>query len=340
MVFLDFSSLFIQVAFGLKKRELMYSKNHLRTAFLSRLFALLKRFRRYGKLQILADSGKYWRAEIFAGYKKKRAVRRLQDDVDWDALHAAQDSIAAEMRENLPYALISVDGMEADDLIALSCRFHAPKNKRHLIISSDKDLTQLLREPNFSQWSVGKRSFLEYDPDAFKAHILRGDSSDSVPSIYFDDDRLIKSNGRRRLTDAKLKEVDISSVEKFRESYKNDPELERITANYRRNRALIDLRNIPYRFLPLFRKAAKEAQRNAKAAEANAETYLAKNNLLRKFQAIGERKEPNRPNGSKPRQTDQNCAKRRKEDFGDRKRRSFAPRRDLPPAQSDTKSES
>ncbi|MDR0664923.1 MAG: hypothetical protein LBF86_05315 [Helicobacteraceae bacterium] len=286
MLFLDFSSLFIQVAFGLKKQGLMYSKDRLRLAFLNRLFAIVARFHKYGKLHIFTDSGKYWRAEIFAGYKKKRAERRQNDDVDWDKLHNLQDSIIDEMRENLPYAIVSIDAMEADDLIAFACRFYAPKDKRHLIISSDKDLTQLLRAPNISQWSVGKRSFLTFDPHAFKAQLLRGDSSDSVPSIYLGDEYLIKSSGRRKLTDARLKEIDISSVESFRAYYKNDSELERITANYNRNRALIDLRRIPRKFLPLFRAALRTAQKTAKTSALNAERYLEKNNLLKKFRAL------------------------------------------------------
>ncbi|MDR2639762.1 MAG: hypothetical protein LBC09_08005 [Helicobacteraceae bacterium] len=307
MLLLDFSSLFIQSAFGLKKRGLIYSKDHLRSAFLSRLFAIIKRFSKYGKLHIFADSGKYWRVEIFAGYKKKRAERRQNDDVDWDKLHGLQDAIIDEMRENLPFAIVSIDTMEADDLIALACRFYAPKNKRHLIISSDKDLTQLLRAPNIGQWSVGKRSFLQYDPHAFKAQLLRGDSSDSVPSIYRGDEYLIKSSGRRKLTDARLKEVDISTLESFRAYYKNDSEIERITENYNRNRALIDLRCIPRRFLPLFRQALKTALERAESSALNADRYLEKHNLLKKFQAIKQYKEtPIAPPRKQPPKADQN----------------------------------
>ncbi|MDR2152179.1 MAG: hypothetical protein LBO72_05115 [Helicobacteraceae bacterium] len=292
MLLLDFSSLFIQAAFSLRKRGLLYSKDHLRSTFLSRLFVVCKRFRKYGKLHIFADSGKYWRVELFAGYKKKRAERRLSDDVDWDKLHSLQDSIIDEMRANLPYAIVSVDAMEADDLIALACRFYAPKNKRHLIISSDKDLTQLLRSPNISQWSAGKRSFLQFDPKAFKAQLLRGDSSDSVPSIYADEDYLIGSFGRRRLTDARLKDVDITSVETFRAYYKDDSEIERITANYIRNRTLIDLRCVPRKFFPLFHAALKAARQTAEQSAPNAESYLAKYNLLSKFKAIDAPKAP------------------------------------------------
>jgi hypothetical protein len=309
MLMLDFSSLFIQAAFGLRKRGLIYSKDHLRSTFLSRLFAINRRFSKYGKLHIFTDSGKYWRAEIFAGYKKKRAERRLQDGVDWDTLRGLQEAIIDEMRENLPFAVVRIDAMEADDLIALACRFYAQANKRHLIISSDKDLTQLLRASNISQWSVGKRSFLQFDPHAFKAQLLRGDSSDSVPSIYCGEGYLIKSSGRRKLTDARLKDVDISTLESFRAYYKNDSELERITENYNRNRALIDLRCIPRRFLPTFHKAIKTARKTAELSALNAERYLEKHNLLKKFQAIGEQSRP--PNApphrfAPPKKADQN----------------------------------
>ncbi|MDR2033026.1 MAG: hypothetical protein LBP89_00075 [Helicobacteraceae bacterium] len=286
MLLLDYSSLFIQCAFALRKRGQIYSERSLKIAFLSRLFALNKRFKRYGKVYIFADSGKYWRCEEFAGYKKKRAERRLTDDIDWDKLHNLQDTIAQEIRKNLPYAIMSIDALEADDLIALACRFYASKKGAHLIISSDKDLTQLLRSPNISQWSTGKHAFLQYDPKAFKAQLLRGDSSDSVPSIYFDGERLIESAGRRRLTDARLEQIDISSAESFRAYFKNDPEIESIAANYGRNRLLIDLNYIPRKFFPIFHKTLRQARQAAEIAAQNATEYLNEIGLLKKYQLI------------------------------------------------------
>jgi hypothetical protein len=319
MLLLDFSSLFIQAAFGLRKRGHIYSKRHLTIAFLSRLFAINKRFKRYGKPYIFADSGRYWRAEAYAGYKKKRAERRSQDGVDWDTLRALRDEIVGEIRQNLPYATLCVDNLEADDLIALACRFYAPRNKEHLIVSSDKDLTQLLRAPNVSQWSAGKRSFLKYDPDAFKAQLLRGDSSDSVPSVYFDGEYLIKSDGRRRLTDSRLKEIDITTLETFRLYFKDDPELERITANYLRNRLLIDLRLVPQKFLPIFRRELKEAQIAAENASARTEGYLSDLNLHAKFLATqSARNDENQREGNRPRRDNRAKQERNADREGER----------------------
>jgi hypothetical protein len=285
VILLDFSSLFIQVAFGLKKRGLIYSKDHLRNAFLSRIFALLRRFRRFGDLYIFTDKGDYWRADVFGGYKRRRAERRLIDDVDWDELHRLQNEIDAEMKENLPFPIVGVERLEADDLIAMACRFYAPRAKQHLILSSDKDLTQLLRSANINQYSIGGKSFLKYDSHAFKAHLLRGDNSDSIPSIYFDGEYLIKSNGRRRLTDARLREIDITSEDNFIKYFHKDPEADLILKNYNRNRLLIDLRCIPKRFLPVFRARMKEAKVMAAEAAARSEGYLLAHNLLKKFQA-------------------------------------------------------
>jgi hypothetical protein len=83
-----------------------------------------------------------------------------------------------------------------------------------------------------------------------------------------------------------LEQIDISSAESFRAYFKNDPEIESISANYDRNRLLIDLNYIPHRFFPIFHKTLRQARQAAEIAAKNATEYLNEIGLLKKYQSI------------------------------------------------------
>ena len=103
------------------------------------------------------------RQKVYSEYKGGRKVRsRLNRVVDWtvnpqDESEAMklQLSRLVEYLENLPLTILSIDGLEADDVIGY-CTKHIFKNNKSTIMSTDKDFLQLVDEKTIV-WSPTKK---------------------------------------------------------------------------------------------------------------------------------------------------------------------------------------
>ena len=139
------------------------------------------------------------RRKMFPEYKENRRVKkRLNRNVDWGTAPAdEQESMKlqlgrlVEYLEYLPLTLVSIDGLEADDVMAYASKQFLSESKI-VLMSTDKDFLQLV-DDRISVWSPTKK--ILYTPDKVKDEygipsknlltyrILDGDKSDNINGI-------------------------------------------------------------------------------------------------------------------------------------------------------------
>ena len=140
------------------------------------------------------------RRNLFPGYKANRNVNRITNYSIFQSKIEEQESINNQMErliqylKCIPVSVISVDGLEADDIIGyLANKFEAHEETQKVtIMSADKDFLQLVSDkvevysptkkkiykPKdvFEEFNVTSTNFLNYK-------ILVGDSSDNIPGV-------------------------------------------------------------------------------------------------------------------------------------------------------------
>mgnify|MGYP003641062203 CR=1 FL=1 len=199
-----------------------------------------KFFREYGELVICEDSGSSWRRQFFSHYKGKRRQDRKENEAQWTRFYEIMNKIRDEVAVHMPYRNLAVQGCEADDLIAYLVKRFAPTEKM-LVLSGDKDFSQLLIHPSVRQYSPLQKKFVEVDnPKQFLLeHIVKGDSSDGVPNILSDDDCFMVEDKRQKpITKKRMDEL----LNYYAE---HGVVQEKHQANWNRNKTLIDLLHIP-----------------------------------------------------------------------------------------------
>ncbi len=134
-----------------------------------------------GEVILAGDSGKNWRHELYPEYKQNRA--------------SVPDEFIEQIKEipivarELGFQWINAQGWEADDII-FTIVANNPK-KQITIVTSDKDLLQLLSYPNVSVWNQNK--FITKSDVVKKFGVtpellvdllsLTGDASDNIPGV-------------------------------------------------------------------------------------------------------------------------------------------------------------
>ena len=138
------------------------------------------------------------RRKLYPEYKAKRSTKiRLNrvnefENID-DERHSMmmQLSRCAEYLEKLPVNIISVDSVEADDVMAYIAKQLLPKSKT-TIMSTDKDFLQLVSD-RISVWSPTKKKL--YNPEKvleeykvtsrnlLLSRIFEGDQSDNIKGV-------------------------------------------------------------------------------------------------------------------------------------------------------------
>lgn len=189
----------------------------------------------YGPMVICADSRTYWRKQVFPHYKAHRKEARDKSKLDWPAIFTGINQIKKDLAEIFPYKFIEVEGAEADDIIGVAARSARDKT---LIISSDRDFMQLQSNRFVAQYDpvVTKKLVNCEDPAGHLFDkIVRGDRGDGIPSIVCPDNYFVVKQKKKKLTASILE-----SVQQI-DSMPEHP----LYRNYRRNKALIDLRETP-----------------------------------------------------------------------------------------------
>ena len=192
----------------------------------------------YGKMVLCYDDKNYWRSQVFPYYKKNRKQERETSKYDWDLVFSVLNRIRDEIRRNLPYYVIQVQGAEADDVIAtLTRKYHI--SDKILILSADKDFIQLQQYSNVKQYDPIRNRWIENeDPIHYlQEHIVRGDRSDGIPNILTCDDAIVNNKAQKKMSKEKIAALASMKPEDFTNYIR--------LRNWKRNSELIDFSNIP-----------------------------------------------------------------------------------------------
>ena len=219
----------------LKKIEPLLVKHMI----LSTLLFYRRKFRdQYGDLVICCDSKKSWRKDIFPFYKANRKSTRAKDDIDWNGIFEVINSITQDLKSKFPYAVISVDQAEADDIVGVLAKNYY-RNEKIMIVSSDKDFLQLQKYYNVEQYSPTQKKLLQSSSpyQYLKEHIMKGDRGDGIPNFLSDDDTYVTDKRSKKILKTKL------------EAWTNlDPTEfcnEKMMRGWKRNQQLVDLSHTP-----------------------------------------------------------------------------------------------
>lgn len=106
---------------------------------------------------IMALEGHSFRKKLYAPYKAQRKGLRDKDTfVDWDKEYKNLNKLHDELDKATNWHFLRVaDGLEADDIIAISCRYF--KDKECVIVTGDKDIYMLAHYPNVKIFSTTKK---------------------------------------------------------------------------------------------------------------------------------------------------------------------------------------
>jgi len=242
MILLDFSNIIvgsIMVAHRIPNEE-RTSEDFIRHLVLNSMRNFRTKYRdKYGELVICTDMHSSWRKNEYPYYKahrKKVRDKQKSEGMDWSALFQTINTIILEIDEFFPYKVIRVPHAEGDDVIAVLARTLQEKS---IIISSDKDFTQLQKYKNIKQFSpIQKKMLTVSDPYKYlKEHIIRGDKGDGIPNILSADDCIVEGVRQRPIS---KKKVENWINEKPEDFCKNG-----MSEKWERNKKLIDFDCIP-----------------------------------------------------------------------------------------------
>ena len=140
------------------------------------------------------------RKQIFGDYKSGRSsggYNRNYDFENEDEDEAMKRQIVrtVDYMQCLPVTLMSIDYIEADDVIAYLCKqVYTDSDNQKIVMSSDRDFLQLADETT-KIWSPTKKNV--YTPEAIEEEygvpprnfiiwrMIEGDSSDSIPGVKY-----------------------------------------------------------------------------------------------------------------------------------------------------------
>jgi len=227
--------------------KLFIPENKLRQALIGSIMYYKNIKGRPSQTIIAIDRGPYWRKNIFPHYKGLRSAARVESDIDWTKVYSSVDVIISEIDTYLPWTLIQIPSLEADDIIGCL----APKLANEdevLIISSDKDLVQLQKYKNVSQYSPQTKVLVKPTTDPVTdlyIKVLKGDGGDGIANIFSDDDFYIRKNAGEKLRQPQVTSKLITEAKKANwDPYvflKNDKDI----AKFERNKLLVDFEQIP-----------------------------------------------------------------------------------------------
>ena len=237
MIIVDINQIMISnLMVTIHRDNLELSEDLVRHMVLNSLRGHNKKFRKeYGDMVIACDSGNVWRRQAFPNYKAGRKETREKSEHDWTMIFDILSKVKNEIKEFLPYKVIEVESVEADDIIAVLCR---RTNEKVLILSGDKDFIQLHND-RIKQYNPVLNKFVGQgeNPSLYiREHILKGDRSDGIPNVLSDDNVFIEGRRQRPLSKKKIEAWCNEIVPTFNEEEQK---------NYDRNKQLIDLSCVP-----------------------------------------------------------------------------------------------
>ena len=195
----------------------------------------------FGKVVLTYDDKNYWRRDIFPFYKKNRKQEREASKYNWDEVFSVLNKIRDEVKANLPYHVLQVQGAEADDIIGTICIHNSKKENPEpvLIMSADKDFIQLHRFDFVKQYDPIRNRWIENDNPVqyLQEHIIRGDRSDGIPNILTCDDAIVTGKIQKKMSKDKIAALASMDPSEFTNYIR--------LRNWKRNAELIDFTRIP-----------------------------------------------------------------------------------------------
>lgn len=221
-------------------QNMALDENMLRHMVLNSLRANRQKFNsEFGEFIICADDKNYWRKDIFPYYKASRKKTREKSEMDWNAIFTVLNTVRDELKTFFPYKVIQIPHAEADDIIGTIVHKEGTElniGEPILILSGDKDYIQLHKYANVKQYDPTRKRWIQHsDPEVYLyEHILKGDSGDGVPNILSPDNCLVIGERQKPVTRKRIAEWQDETTMN-----------EAVRRNYYRNKALIDLEEIP-----------------------------------------------------------------------------------------------
>ncbi len=247
MILLDFSNIIvgsIMVAHKVPDEE-RFGEDYIRHLVLNSIRSYRTKYKsQYGEIVICCDQHASWRKEFFPYYKAHRKVERTKQKeekgMDWKALFETINKIIEELDTYFPYKVIRTDHAEGDDVIAVLSKYaNNDLKEKTLVVSSDKDFSQLYKYKSIRQYSPMKKKMLNgIDPFAYlKEHIIRGDKGDGIPNILSADNTMVEKIRQKPIS---KKKVATWMTQNPQVDFKDE-----MLHGWNRNQALIDFEYIP-----------------------------------------------------------------------------------------------
>ena len=282
MILLDFSNTIvgsIMVSHKIPDAE-RFGEDFIRHLVLNSIRSYRNKYKnKYGEIVICTDFHSSWRKEVFPFYKAHRKVERdkqkAEKGMDWSALFETINKIIVEIDTFFPYKVIRVEHAEGDDVIAVLSRTFKEKS---LIVSSDKDFSQLYKYKWIRQFSPMKQKMLNnIDPIMYlKEHIIRGDKGDGIPNILSDDDCIVSGVRQKSISKKKI----VNWLEQNPHDFNDE-----MKRGWIRNKILIDFDLIPIKIATSILKQYNEEKKYQQGQLIN---YFIKNRLKYLMENMGD----------------------------------------------------
>ena len=286
MILLDYNQICISNLMVHMNKKAILDEDLVRHMVLNSIRLYKKRFGdKYGEIVICCDDKNYWRKDIFPYYKAHRKGDREKSPYDWNMIFECLNKIRDELKETFPYRVIRVERAEADDIIGTLCHDHGVLGfmpgyaERILILSGDKDFSQLQKYANVEQYSPMTKKWIRVNnPERYlREHIMRGDRGDGIPNFLSNDACLVNGERQKPLSTRKLNDWVVSDVDDFC----NDM----MKRNYNRNEMLVNLDLVPQHIQDDVKEQYDKYEVPEKRGLLN---YFIKNRLKQLTEHIGE----------------------------------------------------
>jgi hypothetical protein len=95
---------------------------------------------------VACDGRGNWRKDIDKNYKANRKEKKDSEiDIDWTEMYLRFDDLLNDINKGLDWHIIKIEKLEADDIMAVGCRYF--KNKEVILVSFDADMEMLAVYP-------------------------------------------------------------------------------------------------------------------------------------------------------------------------------------------------
>ena len=138
------------------------------------------------------STGGYWRKDIWPGYKSKRKKARDDSEIQWDKAFDLFKEIRETLTNCSSFKCISINKVEADDIIFVLSKHFSLIDEKSIIVSVDHDFIQCLEYDNTEFYRTKKSQGKESEyyeataaelEDIILEHCIAGDPGDGFFNI-------------------------------------------------------------------------------------------------------------------------------------------------------------